>query len=107
MRRRSRALLATVAVLAALPGSASAAADEAVPVPMGVTATLDSCSGHDTCRIRVDFGAVQDAASYEAVIRGPDGTELVSAPAQAGTNSYAVPFRGNGTYSVQITAFGG
>jgi hypothetical protein len=110
MTLRSRTLLATAAALAALPGSASAAdAGQADPVAIPLTATLGSCSetsGHRACQIEVAFDAVSAADSYEAVIRGPDGAELVSAAAQPGTNSYSVPYRGDGTYRVRITAFG-
>jgi hypothetical protein len=107
MIRRRITLAATALALVAFPASAGAAEPEPTPpVAMPLNVVLGSCDGHQACEIEVSFDAVSGAQSYEAVIRGPDGNELVSAPAQPGANSYSVPYRGNGTYRVHVTAFG-
>ena len=89
----------------AIPSPAAAQVADP-PAHIAVSASLGSCSGR-MCTFNVSFAAVPGAQRYEARIAAPEGSELVSAPAQPGGSSYSVPYRGDGTYLVQVFAFGG
>lgn len=101
------ALLAVaLAVLAALmlQSPEDGIAAEAVPVE----ASLESCGNGKapTCEIAVFFEPPADAVAYEATVTAPDGSALLTAPAAPGSATLSVPYVGDGTYVVRVTAFG-
>jgi hypothetical protein len=115
LRNRAAATLAVAAL--AVAGSLALrtphqgfAADGTAEIP--VTASLDSCSaltagrGGPSCEIAVAFDPLAGAVSYEVTISAPGGSPLVISPAQPDEAKYAVPYDGNGTYGVHVTAFG-
>ena len=75
---------------------------------IGVDASLKSCSDGATpsCEIAVSFRPIAGAAVYETTITAPNGAELITMPAAADAETYSVPYVGDGTYGVRVTAFG-
>lgn len=94
--------------MAVVPGTAAAQVNDP-PAHIAVSASLGSCDGganNRVCKISVSFGAIAGASRYETTISAPDGSNLVQAAGEPGGATYSVPYRGNGTYRVVVTAFG-
>jgi hypothetical protein len=113
-RRRAAATLALAALAAggalALrnpdPGLAALETET-----IAVRASLDSCTeprrdGARSCHLAAAFDKVADAEYYEAAITAPDGSHLLTAPAEPSGSVFSVPYVGDGTYRVRITAYG-
>lgn len=110
---RKRALLYAALALAvplpalALPGGTGAA-------DLGVDASLAGCGlsgGSIVCRIDASFNRVPDAEYYTASVTAANGavTDLGTVPGGgSGTASTGawVPYVGNGTYTVTVSAWG-
>jgi hypothetical protein len=78
---------------------------------ISVKASLDSCTQPSpehgrTCQFAVAFDTVAGAKQYEAAITAPDGSHLLTAPAEPSGSAFSVPYVGDGTYGVHITAYG-
>ena len=110
MRRRRRTIgLAALALSLPLPAYALTQGETGGPASLSVSVALDSCgvSGSRVlCKLGVSFETIPGATSYTASVTSPDGsvTDLGSVPA-GGTSVY-VPYVGNGTYSVRVSAYG-
>jgi hypothetical protein len=95
----------------------------AIPVPalaltggggsgLSVEASLGGCGvagGGIVCEIETSFGSIDGAEYYTASVTAPDGgvTDFGRiAGAGGGGTSLWVPYVGNGTYSVTVTAWG-
>jgi hypothetical protein len=111
---RKRALLyATLALAVPLPALAipggSGAAD------LGVEASLERCGlagGSIVCRINASFNQLADAEYYTASVTAANGsvTDLGTVSDGGGTGAAStgvwVPYVGNGTYTVTVSAWG-
>jgi hypothetical protein len=77
-----------------------------------VEASLGGCGvsgGGIVCEIKTSFGSVDGAEYYTASVSAPDGSVTDFgriAGAGGGGTSLWVPYVGNGTYSVTVTAWG-
>jgi hypothetical protein len=111
---RKRALLYAALALAvplpalALPGGSGAA-------DLGVEASLGGCGlsgGSIACRIDASFNRVPDAEYYTASVTAANGTvtDLGTVPGGGGSGTASigawVPYVGNGTYTVTVSAWG-
>jgi hypothetical protein len=92
----------------ALPGEIDGTADAAV-ADLGVSASLDSCGLLETqivCTFSVSYSTLPNATSYTASVTSPDGSVTDFGSVPAGGTSLTVPYAGNGTYGVRVTAYG-
>lgn len=95
------ALIAFVATALTLPVTASSM--PSFPVSTGF-AGCDA--GPTSCRINVSFSPVAGAEGYAAGAQLPDGGSQSLGSVAPGGTTVTVPYRGNGTYVVTITALG-
>ncbi len=114
MTRRKRTLMLVTLALAvplpafALSGEVETGAEPAV-TDLAVSASLDSCGVLDAqivCTLSVSYAALPNATSYTASVTSPDGTVVDQGSVPAGGTTLTVPYAGNGTYSVRVTAYG-
>lgn len=114
VRAHRRAALYSVLALA-IPFPAFALTGEdggetgADPVALSVEATLDGCGLAESrivCTIDVSYGTVAAATSYSASVTAPNGSVTDHGEIDPGQATLTVPYAGNGTYSVRITAYG-
>lgn len=112
-RRRRTLLLATLALAAPLPAFGLSGGATSAPEPtvadLGVSAELDSCGLMKTqivCQFSVSYTALANATSYTASITGPDGSVTDYGSVPAGGTTLTVPYAGDGTYGVRVTAYG-
>ncbi len=83
------------------PGSGSSSLD--------ASASLDSCGLFENqivCKIDASFNAVDGATSYTASVTAPNGAVSDYGTVGAGGASLWVPYVGNGTYTVEVQAWG-
>jgi hypothetical protein len=83
------------------PGSGSTSLD--------ASASLDSCGLFENqivCKIDASFNEVDGATSYTASVTAPNGAVSDYGNVDAGGASLWVPYVGNGTYTVEIQAWG-
>jgi collagen type I alpha len=83
------------------PGSGSSSLD--------ASASLDSCGLFENqivCKIDASFSEVDGATSYTASVTAPNGAVSDYGSVGAGGASLWVPYVGNGTYSVEVQAWG-
>lgn len=110
MRRRRRTiLLAAMALALPLPAYALTQDEPAGPMELSVSASLASCgvSGSQVlCQIDVSFDPIEGAESYTASVTSPDGSVTDQGSVPAGGASVYVPYVGNGTYTVRVSAYG-
>ena len=99
MVRARAVILAAAAAALALPASASSTAD------FPVSTSLGGCSD-GACWISVEFDRVDEAQSYTAIVRTPDGESSPADELDPGASRISVPYTGNGTYTVVVTAWG-
>jgi hypothetical protein len=95
------ALIATVAVALIIPVTASST--PTFPVSTSFAGCDDPPAN---CRIAVGFAPVSGAAGYAATAHLPDGGSQALGSLAPGTTTVTVPYRGNGTYVVTVTALG-
>jgi hypothetical protein len=104
MPRRLALLALAVAALAA-PAPALA---QSKPPPIPVSVSNGGCAqvaGQILCRLDVTFGAVRGAGSYTAAVISPNGSVTDRGTVGAGSATLWVPYVGDGTYSVRISAW--
>jgi len=92
----------------ALPGEVDGTTEAAV-ANLGVSASLDSCGVLETqivCTLAVSYSTLPNATSYTASVTSPDGSVTDFGSVPAGGTSLTVPYAGNGTYGVRVTAYG-
>jgi len=83
------------------PGSGSTSLD--------ASASLDSCGLFENqivCKIDASFNEVDGATSYTASVTAPNGAVSDYGTVGAGGASLWVPYVGNGTYTVEVQAWG-
>ena len=83
------------------PGSGSTSLD--------ASASLDSCGLFENqivCKIDASFNEVDGATSYTASVTAPNGAVSDYGDVGAGGASLWVPYVGNGTYTVEVQAWG-
>jgi len=97
------ALLVPLPAFALSGGSAGAAA-------LDVSVSNAGCGigggSSVVCRLQVSFNAIDGASSYTASVAGPDGSVVDYGAIGAGGATIPVPYTGNGTYSVSVSAWG-
>jgi hypothetical protein len=95
------ALIVTVAAALIVPVTATS-----TPT-FPVSTSFAGCEDPPTsCRIEVGFAPVSGAAGYAATAHLPDGASQALGSLAPGTTTVTVPYRGNGTYVVTVTALG-
>jgi hypothetical protein len=113
MSRKRVLLYACLALAVPLPALALDTGSGAAS--LDVQATQGSCGiggGSITCRIEASFNRLADAEYYTASVTAPDGSvsDLGTVSEGGGTGrtsaSLPVPYAGNGSYTVTITAYG-
>jgi hypothetical protein len=113
MSRKRVLLYACLALAVPLPAVALDAGSRAAS--LDVQATQGSCGiggGSITCQIEASFNRLGDAEYYTASVTAPDGSvsDLGTVAEGGGTGrtsaSLPVPYAGNGSYTVTITAYG-
>lgn len=76
---------------------------------LSVGASLDSCGiGADTvvCKIDASWNQLPGATRYTASVARADGSVIDYGDVGAGSASFWVPYVGNGTYTVTVSAYG-
>ena len=77
---------------------------------LGVAATLDECGLFENtivCKIDATFNPVQGGKVYRASVSRPDGSSVnYGQISPGGASSFWVPYAGDGTYTVQVSAYG-
>ncbi|HSI81204.1 MAG TPA: hypothetical protein VK919_11210, partial [Solirubrobacterales bacterium] len=112
MRGRRMLLFAALALLVPLPALAvnryeAAAGGNAEG--FGVSVALDRCAlleARILCKLDVSYAPVADATSYVASVTGPDGSVVDGGGLGSGGGSIWVAYTGDGTYTVEVSAFG-
>jgi hypothetical protein len=111
---RRAVLLALLALAVPLPALALTGgdSDDATPfttLDLAVSASLDSCgttSSTIVCKIDASWSSAPGADRYTATVTRPDGSVIDYGEVGAGSASFWIPYVGNGTYSVQVSAYG-
>ena len=106
IRKRRYLLLALVALTVPLPafGVSSGGAET-----LSVSASLDQCGVASTsvvCKFDASYNEVSGADYYTASVTGPDGSVVDYGNVPGGATSLWVPYVGNGTYTISISAWG-
>ncbi len=87
----------------ALTGGGSAEAS------LSVSASLDGCgtsSAAIVCRIDATWNEIPGAERYTASVTRADGSVVDFGDVGSGGSSFTVPYAGNGTYTVTVSAYG-
>jgi len=108
---RPRALLyALLALAAPLPALALTGGDgETAGEGLSVSASLDGCGtagAQIVCKLDASWNALPGAERYTASVTRPDGSVIDAGEVGAGSTSVWVPYVGNGTYTVTVSAYG-
>jgi hypothetical protein len=108
---RNRAARFLAVALVAAPIALAGNSDSARALgSVTVNASLDRCGtlqGEVVCKLDASFGLVPGATSYSATVIRPDGSAVDQGTiAGTGSASFYVPYAGDGTYTVQISAYG-
>ena len=104
------ALLALAVPLPALALSGDEP-DEGTPAvtSIAVSSSLDSCgtaAATIVCKIDASWSPVAGATRYTASVTRADGSVVDYGEVGAGSQSFWVPYVGNGTYTVTVSAYG-
>ena len=113
MKRRAL-ICAALALVVPLPALALTGETASGGLPragqLGVSASLDSCGVLEAsvvCKIDATFNAVDGATSYTASVTRADGSVVdYGEISGGGATSFWVPYAGDGTYTVTISAYG-
>jgi hypothetical protein len=112
MRRRA-IVYAVLALAVPLPALAltgqGGPAEPAGETSLSVSASLDTCgTAADTivCKIDATWNEVAGADRYTATVTRADGSVVDFGDVGAGGSSFWVPYVGNGTYTVTVSAYG-
>jgi hypothetical protein len=106
IRKRRYLLLALVALTVPLPALGVSSGDAA---SLSVSASLDQCGVASTsvvCKFDASYNEVPGADYYTASVTGPDGSVVDYGNVPGGATSLWVPYVGNGTYTISISAWG-
>jgi hypothetical protein len=110
MRRKRLLLLVALALAAPVPAFAvSLANDGSGAGSLDAQASLDNCGLFENqivCKIDASYNQVAGATSYTASVSAPNGAVSDYGSVGAGGTSLWVPYAGNGTYTVEIQAWG-
>ena len=110
MRRKQLLLLAVLALAVPVPAFAVGLATGGSGArSLDAQASLDSCGLFENqivCKIDASFNAVDGATSYTASVTAPNGAVSDYGTVGAGGASLWVPYVGNGTYTVEVQAWG-
>jgi hypothetical protein len=109
MRRKRLVLLAALALAVPVPAFALGIGDSGPGGSLDAQASLDSCGLFENqivCKIDASYNDVAGATSYTASISAPNGAVSDYGTVGAGGTSFWVPYVGNGTYTVEIQAWG-
>lgn len=109
IRGRRPLLYALLALAVPLPALAIGGGEPAGPASLSVSASLGGCGLASTsimCEIDASWNSLEEADSYTASVTAPDGSVTDFGSVGAGSASVYVPYVGDGTYSVQVTAWG-
>jgi hypothetical protein len=107
MIRKRVLLYAALALAVPLPALAIGSGTDGGS--LDVQASLGGCGvggGAIVCRIDASFTPIDDAEYYIASVTAADGSVTDLGRVEAGGTSVPVPYAGNGTYTVTITAWG-
>jgi hypothetical protein len=109
VRVRRRALLyAALALAVPLPALAITGA-ESDAASLEVSAGLDNCglvADQIVCKIDATWSEIPGADRYSASVTRADGSVVDYGDVGAGSASFWVPYVGNGTYTVEVSAWG-
>jgi hypothetical protein len=110
--RHKRALLYATLVLA-VPLPALALEGGSGGRSLDVQASLAGCAvadGSIVCTLDTSFSGIQDAEYYTASVTAPDGSVtdfgMIAEGGGGGSASLSVPYTGNGSYTVTVSAWG-
>jgi len=111
MRRRTLiyAALALMVPLPALAVPGRGGPAELPPQELIVTASLDTCgtaADSIVCKIDAAWNQIPGADRYTASVTRADGSVVDFGDVGAGSASFWVPYVGNGTYTVSVSAYG-
>ena len=111
MRRRALiyAALALAVPLPALALSGSGGPAELPAQNLTVTASLATCgtaADSIVCKIDASWNQIPGANRYTASVTRADGSVVDFGDVGAGGSSFWVPYVGNGTYTVSVSAYG-
>jgi hypothetical protein len=110
MRRKRLLLLAALALAAPVPAFAVGLATGGSGAgSLDAQASLDSCGLFENqivCKIDATYNEVAGATNYTASVSAPSGAVSDYGSVGAGGTSLWVPYAGNGTYTVEIQAWG-
>jgi hypothetical protein len=109
VKLRRRALLyAALALAVPLPALAITGA-EPHAASLEVSAGLDNCglvADQIVCKIDATWNEIPGADRYSASVTRADGSVVDYGDVGAGSASFWVPYVGNGTYTVEVSAWG-
>jgi hypothetical protein len=109
VRGRRRALLyAALALAVPLPALAITGA-QSDAASLDVSAGLDNCglvADQIVCKIDATWSEIPGADRYSASVTRADGSVVDYGDVGAGSASFWVPYVGNGTYTVEVSAWG-
>ena len=109
MLRRRTFLYAALALAVPLPAFALSGGDAPASDTLSVSASLDGCgiaASNVVCKIDASWNAVAGADRYTASVSSPDGAVSDYGDFGGTGTSIWVPYVGNGTYTVTISAWG-
>src|SRR5829696_2946501 len=109
MRRKRLLLLAVLALAVPVPAFALGTGSVSAAGSLDAQASLDSCGLFENqivCKIDASYNDVAGATSYTASVSAPNGAVSDYGTVGAGGTSFWVPYVGNGTYTVEIQAWG-
>jgi hypothetical protein len=109
MRRRRTVIYAALALAVPLPAFALSGDDSSGSASLGVTASLDQCgiaASTVVCKIDASWNTVAGAERYTASVTSPDGAVTDYGDVGGTSTSLWVPYVGNGTYTVTVSAWG-
>jgi hypothetical protein len=107
MLRRRTFLYVALALAVPLPAFALTGGD--APAGLSVSASLDECgiaASNVVCKIDASWNEVAGADRYTASVSSPDGAVSDYGDVGGTSTSIWVPYVGNGTYTVTVSAWG-
>lgn len=108
IRGRRPLLYALLALVVPLPAFALTGGD-ATAQSLSVSASLGGCGLAQTtimCEIDASWNSIEGADYYTASVSAPDGSVTDFGNVGSGSASVYIPYAGDGSYSVQVTAWG-
>ena len=106
---RRRHLLYVLAALAVPIPAFGIGVGSSAAQPLDVGVTLDQCGIASTtvvCKFDASYNSVAGARYYTASVTGPDGSVVDYGDVSSGGTSLWVPYVGDGTYTVTVSAWG-